>query len=57
MAELYLFWPLFPGVNERDMIERMAQSIDGFSVWRDGVALARRLGLDNKTFFRKNNEM
>lgn len=30
MAELYLFWPLFPGVNERDMIEKMAQSIDGF---------------------------
>jgi hypothetical protein len=37
-------------VNERDMIERMAKSIDGFGQWREGIGLARRLGLDYKMF-------
>ena len=50
MAELYLLWPLFPGVNERDMIDKMAKSIEGFSLWREGIGLARRLGLDYKIF-------
>lgn len=31
MAELCLLWPLFPGVNERDMLERMGQAIEGFN--------------------------
>lgn len=50
MAELYLFWPLFPGVNERDMMDKMGQAMSGFSAWREGVALARRMGLDYKVF-------